>query len=323
MGKLNILVTGGGGFLGKAIVMRLLDEGHSVSSLGRSPQPELEAKGVSLYSGSMTDVDLVENATKGKDVVFHVAAKAGVWGSWDGFYKPNVLGTRNILKACEKNGVPHMVYTSTPSVVCNQGSFANQNERLPYGSNWLCHYAHTKAIAEKEALEANNKVKVIALRPHLIWGPGDPHFYPFILKHGRSGRLRQVGSGENYVDITHIDNAVQAHLLAWDALLQGHPGGKAYFISDGEPVNLWHWINTCLTSNQIPPVSKKVSYKTAYCVGACLEFFYKLLNLKNTPPMTRFLAQQLSKSHYFDISAARQDLQYKPRLISVASLAKV
>lgn len=319
----HALVTGGSGFLGKAIVKRLLAQGWAVSSLGRSPQSELKSLGVNVLQGDLASAEDALHACQGMDAVFHVAAKAGVWGPWDAYFETNVVGTRNIVDACKKCGVPRLVYTSTPSVVFNGGALNGADESMPYGSNWLCHYAHTKAIAEKIALDADTPggLRVTALRPHLIWGVGDPHLIPRVLTRARAGKLRIVGSGDTRVDITHVDNAADAHLLALKALEgESVAGGKPYFITQGEPVNLWNWLNTLLERVGIPPITKKISYSTAYRVGAVLEGAYRLLRLSGEPRMTRFVAVELAKNHTFSIDAARRDLGYEPKISTESGL---
>ena len=267
---MKALVTGGGGFLGRYLVQNLRMREMEVTILGRSPQPEIEAQGTKVYRGKIENYETVSDACQGQDVVFHVAAKAGIWGSWNCFFQPNVIGTRNVIKACKEWGITRLIYTSTPSVVFNGGSFEGADESLPYGRNWISHYAHTKAIAEAEVLAANRPegLRTIALRPHLIWGIGDPHLIPRVVDRARAGKLRIIGNGHNRVDITHVENAARAHLLAFDALKKGDAGGKAYFISQNQPVILWEWINSLLTRLEIRPVQKKVSLNKAYTVGA-------------------------------------------------------
>ena len=227
---MNILVTGGGGFVGGYVVERLLQRGYSVRSLGRSPQPQLAAKGVEVVCGDLTDAAVVTAACEGVDAVFHVAARAGVWGSWESYYGPNVIGTRNVVNACRAQGVGRLVYTSTPSVVFNRQAISGGDESLPYGRDWLCHYAHTKAIAEEEALAANGEaLKVVALRPHLIFGPGDPHLLPRVIESAPAGRLKIVGDGASRVDVSYVGNVADAHLNAFDALQSGRGAGQRLF----------------------------------------------------------------------------------------------
>ena len=313
---MNILVTGGGGFVGRQVIERLLGLGHKVTSLGRSPQQELKTKGVNVHQIDLADRQLVSSACKGMDAVFHVAAKAGVWGRKQDFVRANILGTRNILQGCKENKVPYLIHTSTPSVVFNGKSFTGQDESLPYGSNWLCHYARTKAIAEQEVLSANSSdgLYTTALRPHLVWGVGDPHLLPRVIRRAKQGRLRIVGDGTNQVDISHVQNVADAHIQALEALRYGKASGKAYFLSQGEPVRIWDWLNDLLARLGVAPVRKKISARKAYSLGAILETFWKILCLPGEPPMTRFIAVELSKSHYFSIEAAKRDLAYVPRV---------
>ena len=309
------LVTGGGGFVGGYIVERLLARGYAVRSIGRSPQPELVAKGVEVVCGDLTDATAVSAACEGVDAVFHVAARAGVWGSWESFYGPNVIGTRNVLSACRKWQVKRLVYTSTPSVVFNGDSIRGGDESLPYGKNWLCHYAETKALAEQEALAANSeKLQVVALRPHLIFGPGDPHLLPRVVESVKAGRLRIVGDGSAKVDVSYVGNVADAHLDAFDALERGKGAGQAYFISQGEPVDLWPWLNSILEGLGQPPLTQKIPLPLAYGIGALCEGVWKVLRRRTDPPITRFVAVELAKDHYFDIRKAQHVLGYQPRV---------
>jgi len=310
---MKILVTGGGGFVGGYIVDRLLARGYTVRSLGRSPQPALSAKGVEVVCGDLADKETVGAACEGMDGVFHVAAKAGVWGSWESFYRPNVIGTRNILGACRENGVPRLVYTSTPSVVFNRQSFNGADESLPYGHSWLCHYAHTKALAEQDVLAANSdRLKVVALRPHLIFGPGDPHLLPRVIESAVAGRLKIVGDGKNKVDLSYVGNVADAHLCAFDALGSGAGAGKAYFISQDEPVEIWPWVNGILEQLGHAPLRSRIPLHLAYGVGALCEGLWKVTRRRDEPPLTRFVALELAKDHYFDISAAKRELGFQP-----------
>lgn len=312
---MKILVTGGGGFVGGYIVQRLLARGYAVRSIGRSPQPKLVAKGVEVMCGDLTDATAVSAACEGVDAVFHVAARAGVWGSWESFYGPNVIGTRNVLSACRKWQVKRLVYTSTPSVVFNGDSIRGGDESLPYGKNWLCHYAETKALAEQEALAANSeKLQVVALRPHLIFGPGDPHLLPRVVESVKAGRLRIVGDGSAKVDVSYVGNVADAHLDAFDALERGKGAGQAYFISQGEPVDLWPWLNSILEGLGQPPLTQKIPLPLAYGIGALCEGAWKVLRRRTDPPITRFVAVELAKDHYFDIRKAQHVLGYQPRV---------
>jgi nucleoside-diphosphate-sugar epimerase len=216
---MSTLITGGTGFLGRRLVERLLADGRSLVVLGRTPSAELEARGVRFVRASLEDAAAVQAACKNIETVFHVAARVGVWGSYEDYFRTNVLGTRALLEGCRAHGVKNFVYTSTPSVVYNGRDLAGADETLPLTTHCPSPYPLTKAIAEHEVRAANSPtLRTVALRPHLIWGVGDPHLVPRIIARARSGRLRIVGNGKNRVDMVHVENAVDAHLLAESAL---------------------------------------------------------------------------------------------------------
>jgi nucleoside-diphosphate-sugar epimerase len=310
------LVTGGGGFLGGAVVRKLLARGEAVRSFTRSNYPWLTDLGVEQINGDLTNPDDVRRAVAGCGIVYHVAAKAGVWGRPADYFGTNVTGTRNVLAACRAEKVNRLVYTSTPSVVHTGGDIEGANESLPYATHFDSPYPETKVLAEKEVLAANGpELATVALRPHLIWGPGDPHLIPRILTRARAGKLRRIGTRPLKVDVTYIDNAADVHLNAADKLAPGSPpAGKAYFISNGEPVDLWQFINTVLRLAGVEPVTRSVRVWVAKAAGRWLERIHRWFGLSGEPAMTRFLASQLSTSHWYDISAARRDLGYCPKV---------
>jgi nucleoside-diphosphate-sugar epimerase len=311
---MTALVTGGGGFLGGAVVRLLRRRGDQVRSFSRGIYPALEALGVEQVQGDLADPVAVTAAGSGCDLVFHVAARAGVWGRWSDYYAANVVGTQNVLAACKANGIRGLVFTSSPSVTFTGVDQNGVNESEPYPKRFLAHYPHTKALAEQAVLVANGpELATVALRPHLIWGPGDPHLIPRLIERARAGRLKRVGKRSKLVDTVYVDNAADAHLQAADRLAPGSPvAGRAYFLSQGEPEPLWDFVNRVLASAGLPPVTKSVPAGVAYAAGATLEAAYRLLRLRGEPPMTRFVAGQLGTSHWFDITAARRDLGYVP-----------
>ena len=313
---MRALVTGGGGFVGLAVIRALIARGVECAAIGRSRYPVLENLGVKTWRGDIIDRDFLGRVVKGYDTVFHVAAKAGIWGPCSEYEAVNVIGTKNVIDACRANGVKILVYTSTPSVVFNHADISGDDESLPYSRSFLCHYAASKARAEQLVLAANSaSLLTCALRPHLIWGPGDPHLIPRLLSRGRRRQLRQVGVGRNLVDISYIDNVAVAHLLASDNLgTTASAAGKAYFISQGKPVNLWLWINDLFKRLEIPPVSVRISFRSAYAAGWLLEWVYRVGRIAAEPRMTRFLAEQLARSHWFSITRAQNDLGYWPKI---------
>ncbi|REJ90522.1 MAG: NAD-dependent epimerase/dehydratase family protein [Planctomycetota bacterium] len=314
---MRCLVTGGGGFLGRYIVEQLLDRGADVRIFSRRDYPELSELGVTVVQGDLRDESAVQNACRDVETVFHCAAIPGVWGPWKLFYEINTVGARNILTACRSNGVRKLIYTSSPSVVYDGNPHENADESLPYPDQYLCHYSHTKALAEREVLEANDpdRLLTLSLRPHLIWGPRDNHLIPRLIRKARTGRLRRVGDGRNLISVSYVENAARAHLQAADALQPGSPvAGRAYFLNEPEPVNLWDFVNAILRRAGLPPVERSITAKAAWRIGAALERIYGVLRITSEPPMTRFVASQLSQSHYYDISAARRDFGYQPQI---------
>ncbi|MEJ2077962.1 MAG: NAD-dependent epimerase/dehydratase family protein [Acidobacteriota bacterium] len=311
---MRILVTGAGGFLGRAIACRLVERGDSVRSFSRGSHPELKQLGIEQQQGDLADAQAVLEACRGVDLVFHVGAKAGIWGRRRDFYRTNVLGTRNVLEACRTLRIERLVYTSSPSVVFDGKDMEGVDESVPYPARFRAAYPETKAAAERLVLSANSSaLATVSLRPHLIWGPGDTNLIPGILARGRKGGLRQIGTAKKLVDFTYIDNAAEAHLCAADHLSPGRPAaGKAYFISQAEPMPTWEFVNRILASAGLPPVEKSVPRSVAYAGGALLEVLYRLLPVSGEPRLTRFLAEELSTAHWFDISAARRDLAYQP-----------
>lgn len=310
----HVLVTGGGGFVGSSLVRALLKRNVDVVVAGRSRYPQLEEIGVTCVQGDISDRGFTDQICKGVDTVFHTAAKAGIWGKWQEYFVTNVVGTKNIIDSCRRANINTLVYTSTPSVVFANRDILNGDETLPYSHRFLCNYSKSKVIAENYVLDNNDKsLSTCAIRPHLIWGPGDPHLIPRIIEKGRNQELKIVGSGNNRVDITYIENVVHAHVLAADNLeASGTAAGKAYFIGQEQPVNLWKWINELYADLDIPIIHKKIPLRAAYLAGAILEGIHHLLRKKTEPRMTRFLAQQLGRSHYFSHKRAREDLGYLP-----------
>ncbi len=316
------LVTGGGGFMGKALVLMLRARGDDVRVLARGDYPDLREVGVQTLRGDIVDAAAVREAVAGTDVVFHVAAKASMWGKPSEYEAANVDGTQHVLDACVAAGTTRLVHTSSPSVTFDGNDSVNADESLPYPARQPYPYPRTKAEAERRVLAAHGAstskgpLRTTALRPHIIFGPGDPHVLPRLVGRAQQRRLRIIGRGTTRVDFTYVDNAAHAHVLAADALARdergGDAGGKAYFITDGEPVMPWDWLNAILAQLGVPAVTRKVPAGVAYAGGALMEALWSTLRLAGEPPMTRFVAAELGTTHHFDISAARRDLGYAP-----------
>ena len=310
----KVLVTGGGGFLGKAIVRRLVDRGDQVRSLTRNFYPELEKMGVDQIRGDISDSEAVARACDNRTIVYHVAAKPPPWGRYADYHQTNVIGTQNVIDSCLDQNQSNLIFTSTPSVVHNGKDIEGADESMPYPKKFSGHYAKTKAIAEQLVVKAaRNKLKTIILRPHKIWGPGDNQILTRLV--ARAHKLKQIGHGNNLIDVTYIDDAADAHILAADKL-KVHPGlsGNIYFISQGEPVLAWYMVNEFLKAAGCSPVKKSVPFRIAWVTGALLEVIYKVLHLSKEPYITRFLVETVSQSNWFTINAAKRDLGYTPQI---------
>lgn len=312
----RVAVLGGSGFIGRALVQRLVAEGIETAVVARKDFPEAGALGVRFLSGDIGDAEFLKNSLAGYDTVFHLASRTAIWGDKKEYYRTNVAGTQNVLDACQANGIAALVYASTPGVVYQKGDLCGVNERTPYAQHFLSDYARSKAMAEKMVLAANSEtMKTIALRPHLVWGPGDTNLIPRLLGQARCRQLKRVGDGHNLVDITYIDNAAEAFVLAAKNLHGPASGaGKPYFISQGEPVSLWSWLKKFFRRLDIPIIEESISFQKAYLMGLLMEKAFSLARINREPCMTRFLAVQLAKSHWFSIENANRDLGYFPRV---------
>ena len=321
----KVIVTGGSGFIGHAVVRQLVADGFEVATLARSPDTTGGINGVHQFCGDITDLDFVNSSFVGFDTVIHLAAKTGIWGSREDFFKINVDGTKNVIAACQQCGVSALVFASTPSVIFDKNDLCGINERTPYAHNSLCNYTQSKISAEKLVLDANSEdLKVTVLRPNLVWGPGDTNLIPRLLGQVRCSQLRRVGDGRNLVDVTYIDNAADAFVLAAKCLHEPEVnGGKVYFISQGDPVNLWNWMNKFFRRLDLPAVEHGISFSRAYYLGMFFETCYNVFRIKKEPCMTRFLAVQLAKSHWFSIENATRDLGYMPKVTTAEGINRV
>ena len=314
---MKALVTGGGGFVGGALVRRLRDLGHDVMALGRRPAPALDAEGIRTAIQDLAQPDAAAGLTRlfaGVDCVFHTAAHVKMWGPREAFVRGNITATDNVIAACRSAGVRRLVFTSSPSVVAADHDLRGIDASMPYPARYRALYPETKAAAERAVLAAHgDTLRTISLRPHLIFGPGDTNLVPTILKRARAGRLVQVGNGKNLVDLTFIDDCVAAHVLA-AAALDDRPtaGGRAFFISQGTPVSLWEWIGRVLALHDAPPVRRRISTQAAQLLATIAETVWKTGGFASDPPLTRFLAAEMATDHYFDIGAARRELGYAP-----------
>ena len=322
--KKNILVTGGGGFLGGAIVDMLLKRGDIVSSFSRGTYPALEKAGVNQIQGDLSNPEDVHTAVKGMDIVFHVAARPGVWGKFSDYYNTNTVGTKNIVDACLAHGVKRLIHTSSPSVVFTAGDMEGADESVPYATTFHTHYVKTKKLAEDYVLGAvkDKGLQAVILRPHLIWGPKDNNLVPRVIQ--RAKKLVKVGKRDNLVDTIYIENAALAHILA-DEKLSENPSlsGRVYFITQDDPIPMWDMINGILNAAGLKPITRSLPHRVVWMIGAVLEGIYTVLRLPGEPKMTRFVADELATAHWFDISAAKNDLGYQPLISTQEGLKRL
>jgi 2-alkyl-3-oxoalkanoate reductase len=322
---MKALVTGGGGFLGQAIVRGLCRRGAEVRSFSRHDHAGLHALGVEQLKGDLADAAAVDAAVQGRDVVFHAAAKPGIWGNYEEYHQTNVTGTQHVIAACRRHGVRRLVHTSSPSVVFDGRDMEGVDESVPYPASFEAHYPRTKALAEQLVRAANDpQLATVSLRPHLIWGPGDNHLLPRLLARARAGQLARIGSREKLIDTVYVDNAADAHLLAADRLSPGSAiAGKVYFISQGEPVPMWSMVNRLLQAAGAPPVTRTIPAWLALALAWGFETAHRLADKPGEPRLTRFVVHELSTAHWFDISAARRDLGYAPAISIAEGLAQL
>ena len=314
---MKVLVTGGGGFLGTYICKELLKKNYEVVSFSRNTYTHLEDLGIRNIKGDLTNFEDIKSALNGVEGVFHVAALAGVWGSKDTYYRINTIGTQNVVNAAKEIGIKTLVYTSSPSVVFGFDDIENGDESIGYPKEFLTSYAYTKSEAEKYVIsQCDDSFSAVSIRPHLIWGPGDPHIIPRLIEKARAGKLKIVGDGNNLVDVIYVENAAVAHVQAFEKLLENkNISGRTYFIGQERPVNLWQFINQILHHAKVDLVEDSISFKKAFFIGRILELLFKVIGIeKPEPPMTRFVACQLAKSHYFSHNRAVQDFGYSPKV---------
>lgn len=313
---MKVFVTGGGGFLGQVIVRQLIAAGYEVVTFSRGRYTYLDQPGIRQIQGSIADYDALKTAMQGCEAVFHTAALTGVKGRYRDFYEPNVTGTHNVLRACRELGIPHLVFTSSPSVAF-EGNAEGRDESLPYARKFDAYYPQTKAIAEQVVLAANGPALVTcALRPHLVWGPHDPHFLPRLFDARRKNRLANIGRQDHWVDTIYVDNAAQAHLQAFEAMRRNPSavGGKAYFLSQDQPVTIRDFIDRLLDTGSLPPVTKTMNPRLALFAGWLVQNLFRIFNPSGEPPVTTFVVRQLSCSHWYNISAAKRDFGYTPTI---------
>ena len=311
---MKTLITGATGFLGGALARRLHNMGWAVTALGRNPVKlnELEAEGIRPLRLDIQQMDELTASFKGMEIVFHCAAFPSPWGSFEKFHQANVIGTRNVVRACLENNVKRLVYVSTPSIYFDHNSRINVKETDPL-PNPISHYAATKLLAEEEIDKGfADGLACVSIRPRALFGEGDTVIFPRLIPRLESGRLPILGDGENVVDLTYIQNVVDALLLCAES--PANTLGKKYNISNGEPVKIWELVVRICDELGLPHPKRKVSHRTANAAASMLEFFYSFIPSSPEPPLTRVSVSMMSNSTTLDISAARNELGYQPKV---------
>lgn len=311
---MKALVSGATGFLGGTLTRRLKNMNWDITALGRntSKLDELEALGIKAEQVDLKDKDGLYNAFKDQEIVFHCAAFPSPWGNYEKFYQANVIGTRNVVQACEINKVKRLVHVSTPSIYFDYNSRINVKETDPLPEP-ASNYAATKLLAEEEIDKAfANGLETITIRPRALFGPGDTVIFPRLIPRLQSGRLPILGDGENIVDLTYIDNVVDALLLCAES--SSNTLGKKYNISNGEPVKIWKLVERICDELDLPHPKRRISYPVANAVATTLEMIYSLIPAQPEPPLTRISVSMLANNTTLDISAAKNELGYTPKI---------
>ncbi len=313
---MKVLITGGTGFIGFALARRIKSLGHDVTSFSRSEYSPLADYQIEPVIGDISDYNKIYDAIEKSDIVFHTAAKVGMYGRYSDFYRSNVTGTENIIKACLNSGVRHLIFTSSASVIFDGNSLEGVDESTGYPKKPVSNYLSTKAIAEKLILDANSDaLKTISLRPHIVWGPDDRHIIPKIISSHKSGRLKKIGKQNPITDSTFIDNAIDAHICAMDAIVKKPDShGRAYFITDNNPQPVWNLINMFLRSANLTEIEGYIPKKIALSLAWFIENIYSILKSRSEPALTRFIIHELTTPHWFNISAAIETLNYRPKV---------
>lgn len=306
---MRVLVTGASGMLGRATATALQARGDEVTVLQRRPAglPTREVL------GDVADPAAVAQATAGQDAVVHLAAKVDVTGPWAEYLRANVEGTRTLVAACREAGVGRLVHVSSPSVAHGGSALVGVGAGAADPAHARGHYARSKAMAEREALAADSAdLAVLAVRPHLVWGPGDTQLVARIVERARAGRLPVIGSGAALIDTTYVDNAAAALVAAVDACGPVH--GEALVVSNGEPRPVAEVLARLCAAAGVPAPRRRVPFPVAWAAGAVVDGVWAATGRRDTPPLTRFLAEQLATAHWFDQRRTREALRWTPQV---------
>jgi nucleoside-diphosphate-sugar epimerase len=315
---MRVLVTGASGMLGRAAVTALAARGDEVTVLQRRPA----GLAVRELLGDVADPAAVSRAVDGQDAVLHLAAKVDVVGGWHEYVQANVRGTRAVVAACLQAGVGRLVHVSSPSVAHGGSALVGVGAGPADPARARGHYSRSKAIAELEALAADDdRLAVLVVRPHLVWGPGDTQLVARIVERARAGRLPVIGSGAALIDTTYVVNAADALVAAVDACGAVH--GEALVVSNGEPRPVAEVLARLCAAAGVPAPRRRVPFRLARAAGAAVEGVWTATGRRDTPPLTRFLAEQLATAHWFDQRRTREALGWTPRVSLAEGFARL
>lgn len=316
---MRILITGGTGFLGQHLASALLAQGHAIAILGRnfSDVKPLLAAGARAVAADLRDASAVRKACEQCEVVYHAGAISAAWGGREDFFAVNVGGTEAAVAGCLAAGVRRLIYVSSPSVVFDGKDQYEVTEALAYPRRFASVYSLTKKLGEDRVRAAASSLETVIVRPKAIFGPGDRSLLPQLIAAARRRSLPQIGSGNNLVDLTYVENVVNALVLALEA---DAAIGKIYTITNGEHANLWATIRGVLQRLGLPTNLRQVSLPAALAAAALMEARASLTGQE--PLLTRYSAAILGRTQTYDISAARQDLGYVPRVSLAAGIER-
>lgn len=310
---MKILLSGATSLIGRHVVAQLLQRGDSVTVVQRGASGLAGVEELRCDLSAPDEPAALTECMQGKDAVVHLAAKVSVSGRWEIFEATNVQGTRRMIQAAQRAGVPGFVHVSSPSVAHAGKSLVGVQAGKADPENVRGHYARSKALGEQIALAANSEaMRVVSLRPHLVWGPGDTQLTQRIIDRARAGRLVLVGSGLAFIDTTYIDNAASAIVAGIDNIERA--AGRALVISNGQPRTVSEIIGRILQAAGLPSDLRRVPGSVATTAGSAIEYVWQKLDRQDDPPMTRFLAEQLATAHWFDQRETQQLLNWQPAI---------
>jgi nucleoside-diphosphate-sugar epimerase len=321
----RVLVTGATGFLGSALAQRLAADGAHVFGLSRQARPA-KRDGIEWIRADLEDGARLAEVSRDMDVVFHVGGMVGHYGSRKAYLDANVGGTRNVIEACRRNGIRHLVFTSTPSVIADGTGHYGVDETHPYSQRFQSPYSESKALAEQVVRGANGDVlRTVCVRPHMIWGPGqDSHWVGGLRKLGKRGLLYQVGSGTNRVGMTFMDDCVAAHIAAWRALeADAAVGGQAFFVHGGTPITLWQWVRDLTHALGVNGVRGTIPKGAAVAASTVFDALVRMSGGALHFPISRYLITELTTDHYSSIGRARAYLGYEPKVSVEEGIARM